>query len=81
MNKVFVFSTTFCQKCPSVKKQMTQKEIPYEAIDAVQFPSLVKQYGVKSVPHVIVEDDNGNVVYSKGGEFQDFEQLKGLTGV
>lgn len=82
MNKVLVFSTTFCAHCPGVKKKLHDEGIEFESVDAVKSPSGVKEFNIKAVPTVLVVDENWeNVVYHQTGSNQDIEKIKELISV
>lgn len=65
MRQVLVFSTPFCAKCPGVKKKLQASGIEFEDINAVKYPQLVKEYGIKAVPTIIVIDDGVWEAYSE----------------
>lgn len=56
---VLLFSTPFCAKCPGVKKKLEAAGIQFEDINAIKYTQLVKEYGIKGVPTVVVIDETG----------------------
>jgi len=52
--KVMLFTTQFCAKCPGVKKKLEAAGIEVEEVNAIKYPQIVKEFGVKSVPTLVV---------------------------
>lgn len=60
MNKLLVFSATWCGPCNAFKptlQQLDQDRIEY--IDIDEMPEIREDYEVKSVPTVILVDEDG----------------------
>lgn len=60
MNKLLVFSATWCGPCKAFKptlQQLDQDRIEY--IDIDEMPEIREDYEVKSVPTVILVDEDG----------------------
>lgn len=75
MNKsVSLFTTTFCTRCPALKKRLEDAGIKFEVVDAIKNPILVKEFGVKMVPSVVFLE---NETFINLGGTPDIEKLKG----
>ena len=60
MNKLLVFSASWCGPCKAFKptlQQLDQSRIEY--IDIDEMPEIREDYEVKSVPTVILVDEDG----------------------
>ena len=66
MTNVIYFSTQWCLPCKTLKpivqqaSQETGKHVQF--VDAEQNKDLAEQYGVRSVPTIVVVNDAGQVV-------------------
>ena len=72
MNVVIKFSMEFCQPCKQLKPIFDDvvKDIPdikVVEIDVEEHPDIASDYKVRSVPCVIVTDENDNVLAMKTG--------------
>lgn len=59
-----LFTTPFCSNCKPLKKQLQDRGIEYEEVNAIQQKELVEKYGVKGVPSMVVREyseDHGEV--------------------
>lgn len=66
MNRVLYFSTRNCQPCvqfkPIVQTVCSQLALPLQFIDAQDNSAMAQQYGITSVPTILVLDEAGNVL-------------------
>lgn len=69
---ILLFSTKTCANCPGVKRQLQAAGISFEDIDASKYPLLVKEYGVKAVPTMVVIDEVGTTQTFVGNEIGEF---------
>lgn len=63
MNKLLVFSASWCGPCKAFKPtllELEQDKLVY--IDIDEMPEISKDYNVQSVPTVILVDDDGEEV-------------------
>lgn len=78
MKKILYFNATWCQPCKNFKPIMERvsRELPVEFIDIDANPQLVAEYGIKSVPTVIVTN-NGQTAAKQAGVLTEV-QVKNL---
>ena len=78
MKKILYFSAAWCGPCKSFKPVMEQvsRELPVEFIDVDASPQLVAEYGIKSIPTVIITN-NGQVSSKQAGVLTE-SQIKSL---
>lgn len=69
-------STPPCPACQIMHAQLDGEGIPHEVIDITEQPDAVEQYGLTSVPVLIIEDDNGEHIRLTG--IQPIEDIKEL---
>lgn len=60
MNDIIVFSTPYCQRCPGTKQRLLRAGLEFIEVNAITNAALANQYGVKSVPSVVVLDEIGD---------------------
>lgn len=66
--RILKFSTSHCGQCMVITERMRRAHIRFEEIDCERQPAIAEQYGIQSVPQVIILDDNDNV-------FQQFHNM------
>lgn len=70
MALIMYFSTTWCAPCkmfkPVVQGVAAETNTNISYVDAEQSKELATQYGIQSVPTIVVSD-NGNVLYKHAG--------------
>ena len=78
MKKILYFSATWCQPCKNFKPIMEQvsRELPVQFVDVDANPQLVAEYGIKSVPTVLIIN-NGQVSSRQAGVLTE-SQIKSL---
>ncbi len=73
MNKLIVFSASFCKHCQPHKDRLTSRGYKFEVIDAEENDSLCVKYGVRNLPMTLVLKE-GKVIWRASGSLSD-EQL------
>ena len=78
--KLLKFEASWCEPCKSLSKTMETIEFPYpvEVIDVDQNSAAAIEYGIRGVPHLILLDENNNIVKRVGGNVSNqilIEQL------
>ena len=62
--RLLKFEASWCGPCKSLSKTMETIEFPYpvEVIDVDQNSAAAVEYGIRGVPHLILLDENNNIV-------------------
>ena len=78
MKKILYFSAAWCQPCKNFKPVMEQvsRELPVQFVDVDASPQLVAEYGVRSVPTIVLVN-NGQVASKQAGVLTE-SQIKSL---
>jgi thioredoxin-like negative regulator of GroEL len=78
MKKILYFSASWCQPCKNFKPIMEQvsRELPVQFVDVDASPQLVAEYGVRSVPTIVLVN-NGQVASKQAGVLTE-SQIKSL---
>jgi thioredoxin 1 len=78
MKKILYFSAGWCQPCKNFKPIMEQvsRELPVQFVDVDASPQLVAEYGVRSVPTIVILN-NGQVSSKQAGVLTE-SQIKNL---
>jgi len=60
MKRILRFTASWCQPCKALAKQLEEVNIdmPIEVIDIDVFPEVAVEYGIRSVPTLIMMDGN-----------------------
>ena len=60
MKKILRFTASWCQPCKALAKQLEESDagLPIEVIDVDIHPDLAIEYGIRSVPVLIMLDEN-----------------------
>ncbi len=69
--KTFLFTTKTCPNCKIVGMHLDDAEIAYEKVDADEAPDLVKKYGIRQAPTLVVV---------KGGKTEVFANASNIIG-
>ena len=79
MKRVIRFTASWCQPCKTLAKNLETvnnvKRIPIEVIDIDVNPELAMEYGIRSVPTLIMKEENVEVK-----RFSGVRSLKELEG-
>lgn len=66
--KILKFFATWCKPCNTVTEMFKEfKTIPVENIDVDENEDLVIKYGIRSIPTILLVDENGNVLHRHTG--------------
>ena len=67
--KLLKFEASWCEPCKSLSKTMETIQFPYpvEVIDVDQNSAAAIEYGIRGVPHLILLDENNNIIKRVGG--------------
>jgi thioredoxin 1 len=78
MKKILYFSAGWCQPCKNFKPIMEQvsRELPVQFVDIDASPQLVAEYGIRSVPTIVILN-NGQVSSRQAGVLTE-SQIKNL---
>lgn len=83
--KVFYFSASFCGPCkmfrPIVERVSRELGIHVNYIDAEQNISATQNFGINSVPTIIVTDLTDNILYRKTGASSYEELYRALSNL
>ena len=76
--KLLKFHATWCGPCKNFKPIMEQvsRELPVQFVDVDASPQLVAEYGVRSVPTIVLVN-NGQVASKQAGVLTE-SQIKSL---
>lgn len=67
-----LFTTPTCPNCKHATKILDSKKIKYEKINVDENPDVIKEYGLKQVPTLIIEDNDGTTRVSGASEIIKF---------
>lgn len=75
--RLLKFEADWCGPCKQLTKTMEDMEFPFpiERIDIDKNRDAVLEFGIRGVPHMILLDDNNNIIKRIGGALTK-EQLK-----
>jgi thioredoxin-like negative regulator of GroEL len=70
MKKVLRFTASWCGPCKSLAKTLENIEtnIPIEVIDIDVLPEIATEYGIRSVPTLVMIEDNIEVKRMSGSQ-------------
>jgi thioredoxin 1 len=59
MKKIYRFTASWCQPCKALAKNLeaANLEIPIEVIDIDVFEDVAVEYGIRSVPTLVLKDE------------------------
>ena len=66
----YLFTTSTCPNCKIAKEMLKDQE--YEVIDAEQNPELVKKYGIRQAPTLIIDDGEHMEKYVNASNIQKY---------
>jgi thioredoxin 1 len=69
MNKVLRFTATWCGPCKMLSESLSRIEttVPIDVIDVDEQPVLAAKYGIRSVPTLVMVDEDGNATKTLTG--------------
>lgn len=70
--KTYLFTTSTCPNCKVAKSILEKAKIPFEAINAEENADLVKKYGVKNAPTLVVDDGTTVVTKNNASEIKKY---------
>jgi len=67
--RLLKFEASWCGPCKNLTKTMEGIDFPYpvEVIDIDKNQDIAMEYGIRGVPHLILMDDDNNIVKRIGG--------------
>ena len=79
--KLLKFEAPWCTACTQLTRIMESMTVPYpvERIDIDQNHQAAIEFGVRSVPHMVIVDDNQNIVKRIVGVFSEEQLTKAFT--
>lgn len=75
MKKIIKFEKKDCNPCQMVSAWLDTREIEYERIDAFDNPMAAAEMKVRSVPTVILVEDEKEIKRSTGFKPEELEEL------
>lgn len=60
MKKILRFTASWCMPCKTMAKQLENLEtgLPIEVVDIDVYPDVAIEYGIRSVPTLVMVEDN-----------------------
>jgi glutaredoxin len=79
-DKMILFTTKACPKCPAVKTLLENSETNYFAIDdsMLNFMEMADKYSVRSVPTLMAVDQNGGEIWRASDLSEIAEIINGV---
>lgn len=59
MSTLKVFSKPGCGKCVMAKRFLKSEGVAFEPIDITKQPETIEQYGISSLPVIVLENEDG----------------------
>lgn len=80
--KLLKFYAEWCGPCKIITQQLQTQDlgdVELVEINIDENPEKVTEYGIRSIPVLILEDDNGKVLHRQNGVPQNYDFLNQLT--
>ena len=76
--RLLKFEAEWCGPCKNLTKTMEDMDLPFpvERIDIDKNRDAVIEYGIRGVPHMILLDENNNIVKRIGGALSKQQLLE-----
>ena len=60
MKKIYRFTASWCQPCKALSKNLEEAklDIPIEVVDIDVFEDMAIEYGIRSVPTLVLKDES-----------------------
>ena len=71
MVKVFRFTAEWCNPCKMLAKVLEQEGIDIPTIDVDKNKELAAKYGIRSIPAIVIEQDNGSFEVISGSSLSN----------
>ena len=71
MVKVFRFTAEWCNPCKMLAKVLEQEGIDIPTVDVDKNKELAAKYGIRSIPTIVIEQDNGSFEVISGSSLSN----------
>lgn len=75
MKKLIKFEKTDCNPCTMVSEFLDKKGISYERVNAFDNPEMAMKFRVRSVPTVLLLDDEVEVKRTMGFKIEELNEI------
>jgi thioredoxin 1 len=62
MNKIYYFSSSWCQPCKALTPTMEKSGLPYQKVDVDVDMELATKFGIRNIPTLVKLDASGNEI-------------------
>lgn len=73
-DEILFFTTKTCPNCKMAKSFLEKGGIVYRAVDAEENPDLVKKFGIKQAPSLVVVSGDNAVTYANASNIKKFAE-------
>jgi|TARA_B100002019_G_scaffold291517_1_gene311894 thioredoxin 1 len=80
MKKILYFSAAWCGPCKTFGPIIQESGVPHEKIDVDSNSELSAKYGIRSIPALVLVDDNGNELNRSVGILQKQQLINFYNG-
>lgn len=74
MVKLFRFTASWCQPCKMLAKVLEQENIDIPVFDIDEHRAMAHQYGVRSVPTIVIQQPNGDFELIVGASLSNYHK-------